>query len=223
MITYKIHFIRHGLTQANKDGRYIGRTDTPLCTEGMDELRSLKETYAYPKVQKVYTSPLLRCRQTAEILYLDHWTQVVEGFMEYDFGEFEGKTLADLKDDENFKKWLTSGLKTTLPGGENGEDFLRRIVLGLSGVFEDMMKNKLTSVAVVTHGGVISSLLAGAGVPKREAMDYAVDNGRGFTIVMTPQMWMRDRCFEVFDVVPKGERIGSNVGAFDQFITLEEK
>ena len=66
-------------------------------------------------------------------------------------------------------------------------------------------------------------MLAGAGVPKREAMDYAVDNGRGFTIVMTPQMWMRDRCFEVFDVVPKGERIGSNVGAFDQFITLEEK
>ena len=57
----------------------------------MDELRSLKETYAYPKVQKVYTSPLLRCRQTAEILYPDHWTQVVEGFMEYDFGEFEGK------------------------------------------------------------------------------------------------------------------------------------
>lgn len=222
MITYKIHLIRHGLTEANQAGRYIGRTDTPVCAQGMDELRSLRETYEYPTVQKVYVSPLMRCRQTAQVLYPDHFIQVADGFAEYDFGEFEGKTMEELKDNADFRRWVTEGLHGTVPGGENGEDFIRRIVLALHGVFQDMMKNQMHSAAVITHGGVIMNLLAGAGVPKRESIDYAAANGRGFTIAMTPQMWMRDRCFEVFDVIPKGERIGANAGVFDPFITVEE-
>ncbi|MBC8571032.1 histidine phosphatase family protein [Zongyangia hominis] len=222
MITYKIHLIRHGLTEANQAGRYIGRTDTPVCGEGMEELRTLRDTYEYPVVQKVYVSPLLRCRQTAEVLYPDSFTQVMEAFAEYDFGDFEGKTMEELKDNEDFRRWVTGGLQGTVPGGENGGEFMKRIILGIHDVFQDMMKQKVTSAAVITHGGVIMNLLSGVGVPKREPIDYAVGNGRGFTIVMTPQMWMRDRCFEVFDVVPKGERIGSNAGALDPFITLDE-
>lgn len=222
MITYKIHFVRHGMTEANRLGQYIGRTDIPLSKEGIQELYTLKKNYPYPVVQKVYTSPLSRCRKTAEILYPENFTQVMESFSEYDFGDFEGKTMEELKDNDAFRQWVTQGLKGTLPGGEDSADFLKRIVWGLNDVFEDMMKHKMTSTAVITHGGVIMSLLSAAGVPKRESTDYVVGNGRGFTIVMTPQMWMRDRCFEVFDVVPKGERIGSNVGLMEQFLTMEE-
>ena len=55
---YRIAFIRHGMTQANLDGRYIGTTDLPLCREGADQLYEKIEKYDYPSVQKVYTSPL---------------------------------------------------------------------------------------------------------------------------------------------------------------------
>ena len=68
MLTYKIHLLRHGLTQANLDGRYIGRTDLPLCPEGRARLEKLRDACEYPWVERVYTSPLLRARQTAELL-----------------------------------------------------------------------------------------------------------------------------------------------------------
>lgn len=65
MITYKVHFIRHGMTQGNLEGKYIGSTDLPVCPEGYRQLDDLKAHYEYPKVEAVYSSPMLRCRQTA--------------------------------------------------------------------------------------------------------------------------------------------------------------
>ena len=70
MKTYKVHLIRHGLTQGNLDGRYVGaRTDLPLCPEGVARLRRLQEDYDYPAADKLYVAPHLRCRQTAHLLY----------------------------------------------------------------------------------------------------------------------------------------------------------
>ena len=45
MKTYRIHLIRHGLTGDNLSGVYCGITDTPLCDEGKDQLRQMKEEY----------------------------------------------------------------------------------------------------------------------------------------------------------------------------------
>ena len=60
----KLILIRHGETQGNKLKRYIGkRTDEPLCPEAGNMLAQL----AYPEVQAVYASPMIRCTQTAGI------------------------------------------------------------------------------------------------------------------------------------------------------------
>ena len=49
MKTFKIHFIRHGITEANLKGQYVGnRTDLPLCYSSVDELRALRDTIDYP-------------------------------------------------------------------------------------------------------------------------------------------------------------------------------
>ena len=61
----KIILIRHGKTAGNIKGRYIGKTDEPLCEEGINEIRE----NTYPKADFVISSPMLRCRQTAEIIY----------------------------------------------------------------------------------------------------------------------------------------------------------
>lgn len=79
MITYKVHFIRHGMTQGNLEGKYIGSTDLPVCPEGYRQLDDLKAHYEYPKVEAVYSSPMLRCRQTADFLYPNAMLTVVEG------------------------------------------------------------------------------------------------------------------------------------------------
>ena len=50
---YKLHLIRHGLTQGNLDGRYIGSgTDLPLCAEGRAQLEELKAKFQYPDVPR---------------------------------------------------------------------------------------------------------------------------------------------------------------------------
>ena len=102
MKTLKIHLIRHGLTDGNLNGQYIGRTDLPLSGIGVKELNRQKEEMDYPKVDKVYTSPMLRCRQTANILYPAKDAVVIDNMKEIDFGVFEGKTANEL---ENYKEY----------------------------------------------------------------------------------------------------------------------
>ena len=64
---YKLHLIRHGLTEGNLKGLYIGSgSDLPLCAEGRAQLKTLKKDFGYPQVPLVFTSPMLRATQTAE-------------------------------------------------------------------------------------------------------------------------------------------------------------
>ena len=67
---YKLHLIRHGLTAGNLQGLYIGSgSDLPLCDEGRAQLKTLKKDFDYPVVPLVFTSPMKRATETAEILF----------------------------------------------------------------------------------------------------------------------------------------------------------
>ena len=103
MRTYKIYLLRHGLTEANDNGRYIGRTDLPLSPSGFAHLLDMKQTYVYPEAAHFYTSPLLRCQQTLSVLYPGCQPRVIPGLAECDFGEWEGRAVSELKYDEAFR------------------------------------------------------------------------------------------------------------------------
>ena len=63
MKSYKIHLIRNGLTEGNLNGLYIGRTDEPLCPQGLAGLMDLKNNYGYPLADYVLDRmrrPLMR-------------------------------------------------------------------------------------------------------------------------------------------------------------------
>lgn len=203
MKNYRIHLIRHGLTQANLEGRYVGRTDYELCPQGIRELIGLREDSLYPLVQRVYSSPLTRCVQTAGVLYPDVDLEILEDLIELDFGEFEGLTFAELQGREDFQTWMGDAFHNCPTGGENGELFTLRIISALESIFHDMMGEGLTDVAAVTHGGVIMNLMFALGLPRSKFGDYYVQNGQGYTVVMTPQMWMRDRAFEIAGAIPQ--------------------
>ena len=91
MKTYQIHLIRHGTTQGNLDGLYIGHSDMPLCKRGIDEIEQLKKELVYPKADFVFSSPLSRCTETARLIYPALKPIPIEELIEYDFGEFDGK------------------------------------------------------------------------------------------------------------------------------------
>ena len=202
MITYKLHFIRHGMTEGNRQGLFVGRTDMPVCEDGFDQLAILKENHNYPRVEAVYSSPLQRCVQTAEFLYPDNLLTVVEDLQEMDFGSFEGREMQELAQDPDFIRWMEDSRRNAPPGGETGLQFAERLLHGITQIFAHMMQEKITTAAVVTHGGVIMTLLSAFGFPQAELGHWAVENGKGYSVLLTPQMWMRDNKFEIYDKVP---------------------
>lgn len=123
MRSYHIYLIRHGLTQANMEGKYIGETDLDLCEEGVGELLSLKEQFVYPAVGRVYSSPLRRSVQTARLLYPEMTPVTVDSLREYAFGTFENKTPEELKELPSYRGWIDSAQKTVPDGAENPDDF----------------------------------------------------------------------------------------------------
>ena len=106
MKSYIIHFIRHGSIDDTLAGKYIGTTDAPHSDRGRMDLRKLDYEYKYPGTQVVFTSPLKRCTETAKILYPEQNPLVIDNLSECNFGEWEGKTADELKNDPDFKKWL---------------------------------------------------------------------------------------------------------------------
>lgn len=199
---YRLQLIRHGITQGNLDGKYIGVTDLPLCQQGVEELYEKLDKYEYPNVQKVYTSPLKRCKQTVDILHPNRYTAELPQLMEMNFGKFEGKTAEELMNTEEYKKFLKGGLDNPPPMGESMRDVVNRSFEALNIIISDMMYEGLTNCAVVTHGGIIMNMLSCFGVPKLDAMEYACDFGEGFEILISASMWQRSNAFELLGRFP---------------------
>ena len=205
MKNYRLHLIRHGMTDANSRGAYAGRrTDVELSPKGIQELIALKEEYEYPLVAAVFCSPMTRCIQTAGVLYPQAELQVVPSLAEIDFGDFDGRTLGELQDREDFRQWIANSSKEAPPGGESIEEFSHRVAVGLSSVLAWVMQNDIQDTDIVTHGGVIRAILASMALPRLAPGQLLVGNGRGYTCFATPQLWMRDHIIEVAGIMPHG-------------------
>lgn len=201
MKTYKIHLIRHGITDGNLRGLYIGsRTDLPLCPQGVSELRELRESIEYPDIQKLYTSPLLRARQSAAVIYPGFEPSSVDELTEYDFGEFDGKSADILETNPNYIAW-TSGRTEAPPRGESTVNFIKRIALGINHVVRDMMSDGITTSAVIMHGGAIMMLLGSCAVPRRQSVEWTSDPGRGYSVMITPSVYHSSGVMEVYDII----------------------
>lgn len=205
MVTYKLHFIRHGMTEGNRVGRYVGRLDLPVCKEGREALERLKARYEYPEVQEVYCSPLMRCTQTADILYPDAPRTIVEDLVELSLGDFEGKYIDALQNDASYRQWIANSLRHSPPGAlETGEQFAARIGGALNAIFMNMTQNRITEAAIIAHGGVFMGLLSAFAMPRAPMGEWALSNGAGYTVRMSTALWMRDRVLEVIGSVPIG-------------------
>ncbi len=197
MKNYTLYLIRHGITQGNLDGRYIGLTDLPLCDEGYYAITRYAHEHLYPDVQKVYSSPLKRCLETADIIYPDRYIKEIDNIAECDFGEWENKTAAELEGLPEYSEWLKGGFDKSAPGGETMEEFTLRCLDGLEEVFKDMMHDQVTRAAMITHGGVIMNLCANYGLPKGRPADFAIGQGECIQIALSTFMWQHGPVFEI--------------------------
>lgn len=206
MKSYTIHLIRHGITEGNLRGQYVGRTDLPLAQEGIDRLRQLKCLNPYPTAQAYYSSPLKRCLQTMEILYPGVKPVLVDGLRECDFGDWEGKTAEELVHGIDFAEWVKSNKSVTPPNGENGGVFMQRVCASFEKIVEDMMRSGTTSAVIVAHGGSIMSILSAYGLPRANFYDWMTENGCGYSMRITTGLWMRSMVAEVYATIPAREQ-----------------
>ncbi len=172
--------LRHGLTAANRECRYLGRTDTPLCPQGVDALRRLP---ADPTVGLVVTSALQRTRMTASLLFPRAEQLPLSGFDEMDFGAFEGRTADEMASDGDYRRWVAGGCLGCCPGGEGMAGFQARVAHTFTGMLACL--SGAPALAMVVHGGTLMALLSLYADPPADYFSGMVHPGEGYRAVLS--------------------------------------
>lgn len=154
----KLYLIRHGQTQWNIDGKIQGTTDVPLNDTGLWQARLLAGAMVKHPVAALFSSPLKRAYQTAEVVALAQSLPVypVEELKEVDFGLWEGLTWEEIDRQyhEDFVKWDGSPADHTPTGGESRENCRSRCKAAVERILAEADEAG-GDAAIVAHGGIL--------------------------------------------------------------------
>lgn len=176
-----LYLIRHGETGGNFEGRFQGIVDNPLNENGIRQAQMLGTALSAAKIDVLYTSPLIRARQTAGIIAEMHGMKklvpVVEpGLIELNGGLLEGRRFSELSKEypEVIQAMYTHPAALECPGGETMRQVSERIVKTIHKI---VSSNKGKTIVAVSHGIIISSYIHFAsGKPFEEMSNGMVAN-----------------------------------------------
>ncbi|MCU0666250.1 MAG: histidine phosphatase family protein [Candidatus Omnitrophica bacterium] len=153
-----IVFIRHGETLWNRHKRYCGYRNIGLSARGKLQARELAVKLKNTHFDNIYSSDRLRALQTAKIVFPKSKFKITPGVKEIHFGVFEGLNHQQVmkKYPVIYSRWLDDPYKTTMPKAESLINFRKRVVKTIQKI---ALENKDKIVAIVCHGGVISTFL----------------------------------------------------------------
>lgn len=181
--------IRHGESVGNLEWRLVGQKEFPLTERGRAQAELVGQRLAGMEVAAVYSSPLRRAWDTAEIIgrRLGLEVQALPGVLEYDFGELSGLTFVEIRERAPELAAAIVSRESEFPvypGEEGREAFRSRVCDALWGLEE---RHGGQRVAVVTHAAATAAfLLEVLDMPYRRPIPFTVDNG-SITVVETPQ------------------------------------
>lgn len=187
-----LYLIRHGKTAGNLERRYVGRTDEPLCQEGIRELKARR----YPPADRIVASPMRRCLESAAVIYGDERrAEICDGLREMDFGVFEYHTYGEMQGWPSYQAWLDGGGLEAMPGGESRESFSSRCVQAFEEEADRLVREVSSDgcVAFVVHGGTIMAVMERFGVPKKGYYDWQMENGQALLLDMQTDMWKQGK------------------------------
>ncbi len=152
----KIYVIRHGVTELNKKKIVNGEIDEPLAPEGIDQAKNLIQEIP-DNVTHIYSSPLIRARQTAEILSsVNRPLSLHEELTEIRIGNLAGKSWENMEKGLELKeKHRTVKFDYRPYGGESVRDVKKRLYEFLKKISG---KHKDYEALIITHGGIIRVL-----------------------------------------------------------------
>ena len=147
---------RHG--EAEYESDLLGDVGGSLTQAGRGQSRTLAESLRGQKIARVWSSPLARAVQTAEIAAARLGVEVVvrEALREYSVGDWAGQESEGARFDEVFRQWADGRLGERIPGAESGQEIIARFTSALNAIADE---HRGEGVLVVTHGGVMLTAL----------------------------------------------------------------
>jgi broad specificity phosphatase PhoE len=163
----EVVLVRHGETEWSRDGRHTGRTDVPLTERGEEQARAVGEALRGRSFALVVSSPLQRALETARLAGFS--PQVREELAEWDYGEYEGRTTPEIR--QEVPDWTIWGYGA--PGGESPAQVgarVDRVLAELRAVDGDAV--------VFAHGHLLRALTARwLELPPADGRLFALDSG----------------------------------------------
>ncbi len=180
-----IHLIRHGETQANRDGVFRGRGEVPLSPAGAQQAQELRVRFAGLDVQRVISSPLQRAAQTAAVCFPGRATEFQDLVNNLDLGRWAGRKKKEIaaEEPELWRRWLDEPERMSFPGGES-----LAAVKARTRAFNDLLAAAGEErIAVVSHRSVLKALLAEAlGLGEKWFWRFHLDNASVTVLLHDP-------------------------------------
>jgi len=166
----RLVLVRHGETEWSREGRHTGRTDVPLTREGEKRARFLSQRLRRLGVEplRVLSSPRERAVETARLAGFE-MPEITHLLVEVDYGEYEGRTSAEIRADRPDWDLFTDGT----PGGERLSDAAARCQRLLDDISPDSGGG---DVLLFAHGHILRVLtVTYLGLPPDQARWLALD------------------------------------------------
>lgn len=166
----RLYLVRHGETDWNRVGRIQGRLDVDINLFGVKQAHLCAKRLKHIPFDKAFTSPLARAVQTAEIINQHHQLRIEahKDLEEIHLGNWEGMTWSEIN--RSYRTLMTDMQRerkmANIHGGESYEDVIERSM----GFIESIKNHPYEHILVVSHGGVIKSILShvlGLSIEKR--------------------------------------------------------
>ncbi len=154
----RVLLVRHGESELNRDGIFYGNLDPKLTKKGREQATKLKEVLKNYNYDKVYSSDLIRARETAEIINSKNIEiSCTPKIRELNFGIFEGMKYEEIKKKypKEEKLWREEWKTFSYITGESVEAMQNRCV-----EFLEEVRSEEKDILIVAHWGVINSILS---------------------------------------------------------------
>ena len=188
-----IYLIRHGETDYNKGRRLQGVTDIPLNARGIELAEKTAEGLRDIAFDRIYTSPLIRSRKTAEIIRGSRDIEIIptDGLKEISFGDYEGLTVLTESyniPDPDFCDFFNAPERYhTPPGGESIEALRQRTTSFIREIMSDPA-NEGKTLLMASHGAAIRGMLSGLqGLPVAQFWNGGVHKNCAVTLLRAEQ------------------------------------
>jgi len=151
----KITLVRHAEVIQEYQGKYNGHIDIALSAQGREDAKKLAQKLHDVEFDKIYCSDLLRARETLKAFSYELEPLYTKELREKSWGKHEGKSFEEIQAEGikyiNFHQWISS------LDGEDVSAYSQRVK---NYFYETIFKDEAQNILVITHSGVIKTLLS---------------------------------------------------------------